>query len=145
MSRVKSVTIEQAGNGYIIRTDDILEIETTLEGVFNRLLMHFENLSPTFTGEYFGNVVIFRRDEAQEFQVASGEENAEAEQPFEMSGKSGDGKSIFINGPHEIELELDRDDVDTKVIDRLAPMIVETLNAGWPTKRANAIAAVASI
>jgi hypothetical protein len=136
MSLFKSITIERADNGYIIRSDETLEVETTLEGIFNRLLSHFEGLSPTYTGEYFGNVVIFRRDEAREFQVASG-----AEPPFELSGKSGDGKSIFINGPHEIELEVDRDDVDTHVIDQLAPIIVETLNAGWPTEKANAIAA----
>ena len=57
--------------------------------------------------------------------------------PFKLDHKSRDGKAIFITGPHEIYLELDRDDVQTEVIDALVPLLIYALNLGWPTRVAD--------
>lgn len=54
--------IRAAQNGYILKIDSYSteEVFLSLGDVFNRLLLHYEGLSSTFTGDSYGKVIIDR-------------------------------------------------------------------------------------
>lgn len=58
------VTIERVSNGFIITTPaNIMRVEKTLTDAMNQLLIIFKGLSPYFSGNSFGQVVIYTNKE----------------------------------------------------------------------------------
>ncbi len=54
------VTIRRVTNGYIVSFPDHKSVYAELQGVFDRLLQHFEGLASTFSGDMRGIVIIQR-------------------------------------------------------------------------------------
>jgi len=56
------ITITRAANGYILSDNmrTALEIFPSLDLLFARLLLRFEGLASSFTGESYGTVMIVR-------------------------------------------------------------------------------------
>lgn len=54
------MNITKVSNGYIVEHGGTY-VYTTLREVMLDALLHFEGLSPTFTGKYFGDVTISRQ------------------------------------------------------------------------------------
>ena len=54
------VVIMKASNGYVVSVNHSHEIYSTLDGVLERLLLHYEGLSSHFTEDSFGRVDILR-------------------------------------------------------------------------------------
>lgn len=44
----------------------------------------------------------------------------------------GDGKRILINGPWELGVEIDHDDVNHELVEQQANTLVEILEEHWP-------------
>jgi len=54
------VTIKKVNNGYVVSFRTSEEVYTELQEVFERLLLHFEGLASTFTGDMHGTVIVQR-------------------------------------------------------------------------------------
>ena len=54
------VEIMQASNGFILSQSNCHTVYTSLDELFNALLLHYEGLSPLFHGDRFGAVIINR-------------------------------------------------------------------------------------
>lgn len=52
--------VEQVSNGYILEFTADREIHPTLDGVFERLLAHFEGRAKMFSGDSYGSVHVYR-------------------------------------------------------------------------------------
>lgn len=60
------ITIEKVDNGYILRGNHWEEVYSSLEGVFDRLLLAFDGRSKHFSGDHYGEVSIVRGKAADE-------------------------------------------------------------------------------
>lgn len=62
------VEIEKVENGYIARSIHIggyTTVSNSLEELFNQLLLMFEGLSESFSGNRYGKIVIQRKKESK--------------------------------------------------------------------------------
>jgi hypothetical protein len=52
--------------------------------------------------------------------------------PWRKTGESGDGKAVHIEGPNELLLEVDHDDINPDEVDRGIEIMLTVLNEHWP-------------
>lgn len=67
-----NITIEKVNNGYIVKTNLETLVYKTLDEVMEFMLLHYEGLCSSFTGQLFGKVQVYRKIEKGKPFIAEG-------------------------------------------------------------------------